>query len=103
MLKSAVATSQRLQNPWKTNVGQCHANLKNCGFCPKGPLEEKDGGECFAPRVYIFFCAAARRQPQKVHQRTQERAQMAKYLKFHNLAKQHFSISLDHLDGGTKI
>ena len=53
--------------------------------------------------AYIFFCAAARRQPQKVRQRTQEKAQMAKYLKFHNLAKQHFPISLEHLDGNAKI
>ena len=82
---------------------KCHANLRNFEFCPKGPSEEKDGGECFAPQVYIFFCAAARRQPQKVRQRMQERAQMAKYLKFHNLAKQHLSISWDCLDGNARI
>ena len=103
MLKSAVATPQRLQNPWNTNVDQCHANLKNFGFCPKDPTEERNGGDCFSPQVYIFFCAAARRQPQKVRQQTQEKAQMAKFLKFHKLAKQHFSISLDHLDGNAKL
>ena len=98
MLKSAVATSQRLQNTWNTNVGQCHANLKNFGFCPKGPLEEKDGGECFAPRVYIFFCAAARRQPQQVSQRTQERGQMSEIREFDNLAEIHLSFGTDTLD-----
>ena len=97
MLKSAVATSQRLQNPWNTNVGQCHANLKNFAFCPKGPSEEKDGGECFAPRVYIFFCAAARRQPQKGRQQMQERAEMLENLEFHNLAKTPLSFGTDTL------
>ena len=103
MMSSTSWTSLHNQKSLSSWSDRCHANLRNLGFCPKGPLKEKDGGECFAPRVYIFFCAAARRQPQKVRQRTQERAQMAKYLKFHNLAKQHFSISLDHLDGNAKI
>ena len=64
------------ENPkWQQTLNdKCHANLWNLGFCPKGPSEEKDGGECFAPLTYIFFCAAARRQPLKVCQRTQERA-----------------------------
>ena len=40
----------------------------------------------------IFFCAAARRQPLKVCQRTQKRAQMNKNLKIHSLSKIHFSL-----------
>ena len=61
MMSSTSWTSLHNQKSLSSWNDRCHANLRNLGFCPKGPLEEKDGGECFAPRVYIFFCAAARR------------------------------------------
>ena len=71
--------------------------LEKSWILPEGPLKEKDGGECFAPRVYIFFCVAARRQPQKERQQMQERAQMLKNLEFHNLAKTRLSFVTDAL------
>ena len=37
------------------------------GFLPFGPLESRDGGECFAPLVYNdLLCAAARRNALKL-------------------------------------
>ena len=103
MMSSTSWTSLHNQKSLSSWNDRCHANLRNLGFCPKGPLEEKDGGECFAPRVYIFFCAAARRQPRKVRQRKQERTQMFKNLWFHNLAEIHVSLSSDSFDVDLKI
>ena len=49
---------------------------------PEGPPRMKKGRRVLRT---IFFCAAARRQPQKVRRRRQERAQMLRNLKFGTL------------------
>ena len=91
-----------------TSAKKKQQNHKNAPFSQrkamwKAQQAKEKSGAARKRGAYIFFCAAARRQQQKEPQQMQERAQMAKYLKFHNLAKQHFSISLDHLDGNAKI
>ena len=35
--------------------GQCHVKCWILEFCPKGPPRRRDGGECFAPLVNIYF------------------------------------------------
>ena len=47
--------------------------------------------------AYIFFCAAARRQPQKERQQMQERPQMLENREFHKLAKTPLSFGTDAL------
>ena len=46
----------------------------------------------------FFFCAAARRQPRQVSQRTQERSQMSEIREFDNLAEIHLSFGTDTWD-----
>ena len=97
MMSSTFWTSHVNRNYWKLWNDECHTNLRNFEFCPKGPSEEKDGGECFAPQVYIFFCAAARRQPQKVRHRRQKRAQMFKNLKIWHTENMHMSFFIHNI------
>ena len=51
---------------------------------PEGPPRMKKGRRVLRT---IFFCAAARRQPQKVRRRRQEKARMLKNLKSDTLKK----------------
>ena len=69
----------------------------------KAQQAKEKSGAARKREAYIFFCAAARRQPQKVRQRRQERAQMVKNLKFHNLAKIHISLRTKGFDAHLKI
>ena len=43
---------------WSSEITE---NLKFEYFCPSGPLNMRDGGECFAPCLKHLLCAAARR------------------------------------------
>ena len=62
---------------------------------PEGPPRMKKSRRVLRT---IFFCAAARRQPQQVSQRTQERGQMSEIREFDNLAEIHLSFGTDTLD-----
>ena len=64
---------------------------------PEGPLKRKMNNILRTAILYFLF-AAARRQSQKVYQRTQGRCQIAQILEFRNLAKIRLSFGTDTLD-----
>ena len=43
-----------------------HTKCWNLGFCPSGPPDRRNGGECFAPWNNHLLCAAARRNGWKL-------------------------------------